>query len=144
MHYIQCIRIQYKDFRYLIVCQNINNSLKKLYLDSLYLFTLPPSKYILLVDFKALIGFQVQKYKKIQPPKIALLGLYLYYQASYSRFTDFLILQHRFQVAIFLRYYLCLIQLANFLRYFLYSILGSEFTNPHRIFFSVDFKRRIE
>ena len=34
--------------------------------------------------------------KKIQPSKMTLLGRYLYYKASYGRFTDFGILHHGF------------------------------------------------
>ena len=49
------------------------------------------------------LGFE--KIKKILTPKIAFRGLYLYYSASYGRFTDFVILQQGFYVTIFLMYF---------------------------------------
>ena len=40
------------------------------------------------------MGSKFKNIEKIQPPKIALLSLYLYYWARYGRFSDFEILQH--------------------------------------------------
>ena len=48
------------------------------------------------------LGFRFKNIKKIQPPKIELLGLYLSYQVSYGRFTDFGTLQDGFYLGIFL------------------------------------------
>ena len=40
----------------------------------------PPYKtYIFLLNFKELIGVNLQKYKKMHPPKMVLLCLYIYY-----------------------------------------------------------------
>ena len=39
---------------------------------------------------------RIKKIKNMQPPKTGLVGLYLYYSASYCRFTDFRILQPDF------------------------------------------------
>ena len=44
---------------------------------------------------------RIKKIKNMQPPKTEFVGLYLYYSASYWRFTDFRIFQPNFNLPFF-------------------------------------------
>ena len=56
----------------------------------------PEKTYFFLRILRRELGLMFKNIKKMQPSKIALLSLYLYYQASHGRFTDFGNIPHRF------------------------------------------------